>query len=643
MKLRCGPTKVAVVTKEGRFDLKNTEFWCSECKQSRLATNEEYMCSGYWPGSLSNCSYFFEENLLRMWHRLRHKTPGTSERKFIETLEEISLDCNRVNIINRTLFNRARREFEYFTYLKEKEILRRHGNCKICGNHPHGMHADANRKLYRYASAKDRQGESLYGDVKMASDQLQLEHISKIEEKIPKGKGDDACGSSTWKAARGDSSSKRNLDITGLEMMSCSHGTVIFSANLFKGETFKHTHLQHLKSHQMGTKFLCNDVVCKYWPFATKESNLFGESNPEYKKLTEDMVPFLSRFHGLGHSWACRVLYNGHWQKDGADMLEEEQEQVFSYMARLGTTTKHQSRASRRDDITSAILAYNVDKEKRMMAALCLRLNRARRKSNFYGKKLQDLLDHRGLKEELLPQILIRLKNQAKLVKSKNLNSDWDVELLQKEIEGECHMIKVLHTRNATFFDTCKTRTSNRKIMSKKKKRVDTIVKLLQQKGIIVSKENTDTGFFPWHQNNKNFLGKDYELIDTWMLGLRYQEAITKTQREMGEFTRSLTSLCKDLHRDIKNYERLRPTTLLDYSRSVMANTEIVRLSGIISDAVHVFTEALQFREDIEINPQAFIDRIEKEDNLLDSLQEASGDDYYTDSGEESSEEEGEN
>ena len=61
----------------------------------------------------------------------------------------------QINIINRTLFNRARREFEYFHFLKDKEVLRRHGNCKLCDEHPHGMHADAIRKLYSFAEAKE--------------------------------------------------------------------------------------------------------------------------------------------------------------------------------------------------------------------------------------------------------------------------------------------------------------------------------------------------------------------------------------------------------------------------------------------------------------------------------------------------------
>lgn len=113
-----------------------------------------------------------------MWYHLRHRTPGTSERKIFKTLEEFSLDNDRlsltfwtvkriyffsenftyileqVNIINRSLFNRARREFEFYQYLKEKTILRLHGNSEICGHHPHGMHADAIRKLYRFDAAK---------------------------------------------------------------------------------------------------------------------------------------------------------------------------------------------------------------------------------------------------------------------------------------------------------------------------------------------------------------------------------------------------------------------------------------------------------------------------------------------------------
>nr|CAH0108476.1 unnamed protein product [Daphnia galeata] len=278
----------------------------------------------------------------------------------------------------------------------------------------------------------------------------------------------------------------------------------------------------------MGTTFFCNDVVCKYWPFAIKVGHLF----PEYKQLTKGMIPFLSRFHGLGHSWTCRVLYNGHWEKGGADMLGEEQEQVFSYMARLGATTKHQSKVSRRDDVTSAILYFNSKKEKRMVAALCLWMNRVRFK--------------------------------AKLVNRKNLTNDWDEQLLQKELEGECHMLKVLHARNVIFFVS---------------------------------------------------VGEDYDLIDTWILSLCYSDAIVQTKKEMGEFIRSLISLCKDLENDITNY-------------TILAKTEIARISEVIDKAVHSFTDVLNlnFSEDLQTEPDDFLERLEQEEYLLEALQELTDD-----------------
>ena len=84
-------------------------------------------------------------------------------------------------------------------------------------------------------------------------------------------------------------------------------------------------------------------------------------------------------------------------------------------------------------------------------------------------------------------------------------------------------MVKVLHTRNATlwyttfytythfnfdlkllhYLDTCKARSANKKIMSKKKKRIDAIVFHLEKKGILVSKENVDSGTFPWHNSKQ--------------------------------------------------------------------------------------------------------------------------------------------
>lgn len=61
----------------------------------------------------------------------------------------------QVNVVNRTLFSRARREFEYCQHWIEKKILHRHGPCKSCGDCPLGVHTDGVKKLFRYAEAKE--------------------------------------------------------------------------------------------------------------------------------------------------------------------------------------------------------------------------------------------------------------------------------------------------------------------------------------------------------------------------------------------------------------------------------------------------------------------------------------------------------
>ncbi|KZS19468.1 Uncharacterized protein APZ42_014089 [Daphnia magna] len=47
-------------------------------------------CAGPTNIGLDRNSNFMEEDLLSFWHQLRPKTPGTCERKFVETLELIS-------------------------------------------------------------------------------------------------------------------------------------------------------------------------------------------------------------------------------------------------------------------------------------------------------------------------------------------------------------------------------------------------------------------------------------------------------------------------------------------------------------------------------------------------------------------------
>lgn len=113
------------------------------------------------------------------------------------------------------------------------------------------------------------------------------------------------CGTSTYKAARSDSSKFKNLDETALFMESCRHGLILAAINMFAGENYRYVHFMHHQAYLLGAKFLCYDVSCKYWPFAEK----VAEKLPEFLPMVEKMTPFLSRMHGKTHIVDCQVLY----------------------------------------------------------------------------------------------------------------------------------------------------------------------------------------------------------------------------------------------------------------------------------------------------------------------------------------------
>jgi hypothetical protein len=114
----------------------------------------------------------------------------------------------------------------------------------------------------------------------------------------------ETCGGSNFQAIRSESFKSKNLDYTGIVMMTCTHGSTVRITKMKKGESFSLTHMMHMKASEMKVKFFCSDVVCKYSKWALKVSNYF----PEYAHLTSDIKWSLSRFHGLVHGWGCRVI-----------------------------------------------------------------------------------------------------------------------------------------------------------------------------------------------------------------------------------------------------------------------------------------------------------------------------------------------
>jgi hypothetical protein len=59
-----------------------------------------------------------------------------------------------------------------------------------------------------------------------------------------------------------------------------------------------------------------------------------------------------------------------------------------------------------------------------------------------------------------------------------------------------------------------------------------------------------------------------------------------------------------------------------------LAKTEIARISEVIDKAVHAFTDVLNlnFSEDLQIESDDFLERLEQEEYLLEALQELTDD-----------------
>ena len=87
--------------------------------------------------------------------------------------------------------------------------------------------------------------------------------------------------------------------------MTCSHGVIKGMASLTHAETYKHTHYQQLISVDSQAEIFCSDVACKYKPFSQKIARMFPERLDFQRAGLQPIV--LSRFHGLAHTWSCRV------------------------------------------------------------------------------------------------------------------------------------------------------------------------------------------------------------------------------------------------------------------------------------------------------------------------------------------------
>ena len=52
--------------------------------------------AGYWPGSPTDTSYVFDQQLFKLWDSFQKRMPGTSDSSFIRALEDVSVMKRRV-------------------------------------------------------------------------------------------------------------------------------------------------------------------------------------------------------------------------------------------------------------------------------------------------------------------------------------------------------------------------------------------------------------------------------------------------------------------------------------------------------------------------------------------------------------------
>ena len=83
----------------GRYDLYKFSCKCYECGSTFDPFNIGTLIStGYWPSSFKSSSYLFDENVFLTWDVFRKRMPGTSEKSFLDSLNDLTVHYGRVSI-----------------------------------------------------------------------------------------------------------------------------------------------------------------------------------------------------------------------------------------------------------------------------------------------------------------------------------------------------------------------------------------------------------------------------------------------------------------------------------------------------------------------------------------------------------------
>lgn len=85
----------------GRFNISHQKYECLGCLKV-LSTSDPVVLlqSAFWPGSISDMTYVFNQDLLLQWDILQKQIPGISEHAFLKSLELYSKRKGRVSETN---------------------------------------------------------------------------------------------------------------------------------------------------------------------------------------------------------------------------------------------------------------------------------------------------------------------------------------------------------------------------------------------------------------------------------------------------------------------------------------------------------------------------------------------------------------
>eukprot|EP00057_Strongylocentrotus_purpuratus_P021992 XP_011676466.1 PREDICTED: uncharacterized protein LOC105444216 [Strongylocentrotus purpuratus] len=295
------------ITLKGRRIIPRAEVYCQNCNfvDTKLEL-QTIVANGFWPATIRRIVHIFEADLLKFIDMLMKNMPGTSLSSIAKALQDIDESDKAVS---RAALTRALMEYRYCQQALNDVKGTDGMTCPACSSGQHSAHVDGNFKVYRYSKVPRGSRKPYYEDVFIAPAEDVNRHMDTVyDDRRRPSQGDTStCGNSHWRAAKSSAKARNKLDECGLEVAGCRHAVAQKAVNMFTGEQYGYPHYIHVKFLlPLKVKFLWQDVVCKYWPWAKKQ----GAKDAAYAEAVEVMKPALSVMHAKAHQWSCQENNN---------------------------------------------------------------------------------------------------------------------------------------------------------------------------------------------------------------------------------------------------------------------------------------------------------------------------------------------